>query len=183
VLLLVRAHIHAHLLPLLVISSSFCSMRPPANLTMRAYVQIDKVDQRRMSEDWAIRVFFGTAYIWATFDLPNPDRPSLINGSNCLNIRVFFLGHCWASRGATGLFNVLEGPRLFNVFLFLKWIQLNSNIILGLQMNSNEKVDNIKVVEIIEIYNFYFGHFSARFFLDNSNFEFQNMTTSNIIFR
>jgi hypothetical protein len=64
VLLLVRAHIHAHLLPLLlVISSSFCSMRPPANLTMRAYVQIDKVDQRRMSEDSAIRVFFGAAYI------------------------------------------------------------------------------------------------------------------------
>jgi hypothetical protein len=37
-----------------------------------------------------------------------------------------------------------------------------SNIIFGKQMISNEKVANNKDVEIINIYNLYFNHFSIR---------------------
>ena len=47
-------------------------------------------------------------------------------------------------------------------------------------MISNENVINNKVVEIIKIYNFYFGHFFIRLCLNNSKFEFQNMRASNI---
>ena len=51
-------------------------------------------------------------------------------------------------------------------------------------MISNKKVINnkvVKVVEVIEIYNFYFGHVSIRLYFNNSKFEFQNMTTLNRI--
>ena len=47
-------------------------------------------------------------------------------------------------------------------------------------MISNENVINNKVVEIIKIYNIYFGHFFIRLCLNNSKFEFQNMRASNI---
>jgi hypothetical protein len=45
-------------------------------------------------------------------------------------------------------------------------------------MISNEKVVNNKVVKIIEIYNFNFGHFSIRLCLNYLKFKFQNMITS-----
>jgi hypothetical protein len=45
----------------------------------------------------------------------------------------------------------------------------------------NQKVMNIKVVQLIKIYNFYFDHLSMWLFLDNSKFEFQEMITSNNI--
>jgi hypothetical protein len=46
-------------------------------------------------------------------------------------------------------------------------------------MTSNENFVNIKVIELIEIYNFYFGHLFLQLNLDNSNFQFQKMITSN----
>jgi hypothetical protein len=48
-------------------------------------------------------------------------------------------------------------------------------------MTSNGKVIILKVVELIQIYNFCFDHFSIRHCLDNLKFEFQNMRTSNRI--
>ena len=47
-------------------------------------------------------------------------------------------------------------------------------------MASNEKVVNNKIVDIIEIYKFCFRHFSMGVCLNNLNFEFQNLITSNI---
>ena len=47
-------------------------------------------------------------------------------------------------------------------------------------MISNKNIINNKVVEIIKIYNFYFGHFFIRLCLNNSKFEFQNIRASNI---
>ena len=44
-------------------------------------------------------------------------------------------------------------------------------------MISNKKVINNKVVELIEIYNFYFGHVSIRLYFNNSKFELQDMRT------
>ena len=49
----------------------------------------------------------------------------------------------------------------------------NSNVVFYDKMISNEKVVNYKVLELIEIYNFYFGHFSIELCLNNSNFKFQ----------
>ena len=43
-------------------------------------------------------------------------------------------------------------------------------------MISNRKVVNNKVVELIEIYNFGFGHFFILVGLGNSKFECQNMS-------
>jgi hypothetical protein len=45
------------------------------------------------------------------------------------------------------------------------------------KMISNEKVINTKVIELIEIYNYYFGHLRIQLYLNNLNFEFQKMTT------
>jgi hypothetical protein len=50
-------------------------------------------------------------------------------------------------------------------------------------MISNEKVVNNKVVEIIEIYNFYFGYLSTRLCLNNQKLGFQNMIISNKILK
>jgi hypothetical protein len=40
-------------------------------------------------------------------------------------------------------------------------------------MTSNENVTKTKVVEIIKMYQLYFGHFSIRLCLNNPNFEFK----------
>ena len=48
-------------------------------------------------------------------------------------------------------------------------------------MNLNEKVITSKVIEIIEIYDFYFDHFPIRLCLKNLNFKFQKTRTLNII--
>ena len=50
------------------------------------------------------------------------------------------------------------------------------NKILTYQMIRTQKVMNIKVVELIKLYNFYFGHLSISLNLSHSNFEFQQMT-------
>jgi hypothetical protein len=42
---------------------------------------------------------------------------------------------------------------------------------------------NIKVIELIKIYNFYFGHLIMRLCLNDSNFEFNKIATSNNIFK
>jgi hypothetical protein len=49
-------------------------------------------------------------------------------------------------------------------------------------MNSNKKIFNYKVLEIIEIYNFCSSHFSTRLHMNNLRFEFQNTKTLNIVF-
>jgi hypothetical protein len=49
-------------------------------------------------------------------------------------------------------------------------------------MISAVKVMNIKVVEYITIYNFYFGYLFIWQNLNSSNFEFQKMIASNLIF-
>ena len=64
-------------------------------------------------------------------------------------------------------------------FEFQQMIALNK--ILTHQMLSTRKVININVVVLIKIYNFYFGHIFMSLNLNNSNFEFQQMTTSNKI--
>jgi hypothetical protein len=46
-------------------------------------------------------------------------------------------------------------------------------------MTSNENLVNIKVVDLMKIYNFYFGHLVIRLNLKSSNFEFKKITTSN----
>ena len=46
-------------------------------------------------------------------------------------------------------------------------------------MLSTEEVIKIKVVELIKIYNFCFGHLFMSLNLNNSNFECQEMTASN----
>ena len=43
-------------------------------------------------------------------------------------------------------------------------------------MISAEKVMKVKVIELIKIYNFYFGHFSVGLCLNNSNFELLKQT-------
>jgi len=48
-------------------------------------------------------------------------------------------------------------------------------------MISNVKGVNEKVVELIKIYNFYFGHLSFQLCLNNSIFEYQNTTSNNIL--
>ena len=58
-----------------------------------------------------------------------------------------------------------------------------SNKILKYQMISDEKVMNMKVVELIKIYNFYFGHIFMWLCLNNSKFEFQEMENSNNILK
>ena len=50
-------------------------------------------------------------------------------------------------------------------------------------MTSNEKVINHKFIKLINIYNFYFDHYSIGLCLNSSNFKFQNMTTSNNIWK
>jgi hypothetical protein len=45
-------------------------------------------------------------------------------------------------------------------------------------MISNEKVLNHKFLELIYIYNFYFGGFFVQIYLNNSKFEYENMTSS-----
>ena len=57
------------------------------------------------------------------------------------------------------------------------------NNILKEHMISNEKVMNIKVVQLIKIYNFYFGHLSMWLCLNNSKFEFQETINSNNILK
>ena len=47
----------------------------------------------------------------------------------------------------------------------------------------NENVVNYKVLEIIEIYNFHFGHLFMWLGLNNSNFEFKKIRTSNKILK
>jgi hypothetical protein len=54
-----------------------------------------------------------------------------------------------------------------------------SNMILRHQMISTGKVMKIKVVELIKMYNFCFGHLFMSLNLNNSNFEFQEMIASN----
>jgi hypothetical protein len=51
------------------------------------------------------------------------------------------------------------------------------------KMISNKKLVNYKILEIIKIYNFRFGHLFTWLGLDNSNFEFQKITTSNKILK
>ena len=74
-------------------------------------------------------------------------------------------------------------------YLFM-WLNLNnlkfefqkittSNKLLSHQMIWTQKVMNIRVVELIKLYNFYFGHLFMWLNLNNWNFEFQQMTTSN----
>ena len=46
-------------------------------------------------------------------------------------------------------------------------------------MISTKKVMKMKVVELIKLYNFYFGHLFMSLNLNHSNFEFQQMTVSN----
>ena len=54
-----------------------------------------------------------------------------------------------------------------------------SSLILTYKMISTEKVVKIKVVKLIKYNNFYFGHLFMSLNLNNSNFEFQEMTASN----
>ncbi len=49
-------------------------------------------------------------------------------------------------------------------------------------MISNGKVTKTKVVELIEVQNFYFGYFSIRLYLNNLKFEIQGLRNSNRIF-
>jgi len=49
----------------------------------------------------------------------------------------------------------------------------SSNKIFKQQMMSNEKVMNIKVVDLNKIYNFYFGKLFMWLYLNHSNFEYQ----------
>ena len=72
-------------------------------------------------------------------------------------------------------------PRLFEKIQISNLT--NSNVVFHDKMISNEKVVNYKVLELIEIYNFYFGHFSIELCLNNSKFKFQKMTTSNKILK
>jgi hypothetical protein len=58
-----------------------------------------------------------------------------------------------------------------------------SNKILKQETISDEKVMNMKVVELIKIYNFYFGHLFMWLCLNNLNFEFQEMVNSNNILK
>ena len=89
---------------------------------------------------------------------------------------------------------VVELMKLYNfyfghLFMWLNWNHSNfgfqqmiaSNKNLTQQMIWTQKVMNIKVVVLIKIYNFYFGHLFMLLNLNNSNFEFQQMTTSNKI--
>jgi hypothetical protein len=70
------------------------------------------------------------------------------------------------------------------VFQILNFKNMETwNNILKEHMISNEKVINIKVVQLIKIYYFYFGHHSIWLCLNNSKFEFQEMTTSNNILK
>ena len=48
-------------------------------------------------------------------------------------------------------------------------------------MISNGKVTKTKVVELIEVQNFYFGYFSIRLYLNNLKFEIQSLKSSNRI--
>ena len=49
-------------------------------------------------------------------------------------------------------------------------------------MDSNKKIFNYKLLEIIEIYNFCFDHFSFRLCLNNSKFKFQYTKNLNVVF-
>ena len=66
------------------------------------------------------------------------------------------------------LFLLFVHPMSFKKFKFQ--IFKNSNVIFLDKMISKQKVINIKVPWIFEIYNLYFGHFSIRDRLKNTNF-------------
>ena len=59
----------------------------------------------------------------------------------------------------------------------------NSNVVFHGKMISNENIFNYKVLQIIKICNFHFGHLFMWLCLNNLQFEFQKMITSNNILK